>query len=121
MEGSMATWRVIVAASVLAACRINFDAAPQDAPAPDSEVVGTVRLHVAGHGLLATDDGTTCSTDCEVPATGSTTVTAYAPEAWQLDRFDAPCGALPACTIEPGQTVTATFTPLPITANRVFV
>jgi hypothetical protein len=103
--------------AVLAACRINFDdrVAPGDAPA---DAAGTLRIRVVGYGAVTGPGGIACADDCTYAIEGTTTLTATAGEAQQLDSF---CGTGGACDVMPDGDVTAVFTPAPITANRVFV
>jgi hypothetical protein len=115
----MVTRWALIAAGVLAGCRIGFDSISA-ADAPDPDAATTLHIIVTGWGAV-TGPGIACAADCTVPLAAPVPLTATPGETWTFETYDAPCGLDPSCTAMPGDTIRATFTPAKIVANRAFV
>ena len=116
----------LVAMLVAAGCRLGFDPIAGDGSvadtvgAVDAVGAGTIDVTIVGHGAVVAT-GLACADHCSFSVAGTTVLGVVADEGWTFQAFSAPCGAASSCTAAVGATITATFQPLPITANVAFV
>ena len=112
--------------ALVVGCRIHFDDLPSrsdassaDADAFAGDAPAQLEIIVSGYGAVV-GPGIACADDCTYSLSQPVTLSAVAGEAWGFQGFGAPCSGT-TCTIANAATLTATFTQLPITANRVFI
>jgi hypothetical protein len=105
------------------ACRYRFDVvADVDGGGDDGTTTPTaITVMVSGHGVALVEGQPPCANRCTYDV-GAIDVSPWAGEAWQFAGFSEPaCSTATTCSVAPGATVNVSFTPSPITANRMFI
>jgi hypothetical protein len=121
MSSALRAAAVLALASAAGACRFHFDPLAGGEAGRDAVAAGHIDITVVGFGAVTAPGGIACADHCGYDVGDPIVLTATPGEAWQLDHYDVPCGTSSTCTVDPGTSLTVTFTPSPRTANLVFV